>query len=451
MDGVETRLLCELYIDKSIDPRSTKRSLEKIEEYAREEVLDLLPPIDIDQRNRILDGIHRYCAHKLAGRDEIKVKVFTYEKEVDAVKHAYRANYKHGIQLNESDIIQTCIRFCEFGYTNEQIANIIEVRSKYSVGRYVKETRKRRENELATEVGELYVKGDENGKRVYTHKKLAEKIGQSTHRVSDLLDRYYAMQIRDLQTVRHKNAEPLYTHAELAKQFVVTKRLIERAHEKHCDIIFPPEQEQEVEAGSTLEPEAQGNVEADVDAYDDPADNNAKAPHRKWKSWKIQSMLLWLGNEMGLDLWVAADDKNGRYEDIVFSEIPRMRAALPAQKYENVRGVIELIDVMWLEGDDIVAAFEVEESTKIYSGLLRLSDLRLARPTPISLSVVAKPNDKKNVKTQIDRPTFKKAELVSHCTFIAYDMLEKSFNATKSGGSLPSSWRAFLDEIAEQL
>ena len=42
---------------------------------------------------------------------------------------------------------------------------------------------------------------------------------------------------------------------------------------------------------------------------------------------------------------------------------------------------IELIDVLWLDGNAIVAAFEIESTTSIYSGLLRMSDL-LARQLP---------------------------------------------------------------------
>ena len=41
---------------------------------------------------------------------------------------------------------------------------------------------------------------------------------------------------------------------------------------------------------------------------------------------------------------------------------------------------IELIDVLWLQGNAIVAAFEVESTTSIYSGLLRMSDLVAMQP-----------------------------------------------------------------------
>jgi hypothetical protein len=39
-----------------------------------------------------------------------------------------------------------------------------------------------------------------------------------------------------------------------------------------------------------------------------------------------------------------------------------------------------MIDVLWLDGNAIVAAFEIESTTSIYSGLLRMSDLLAMQP-----------------------------------------------------------------------
>jgi hypothetical protein len=52
-----------------------------------------------------------------------------------------------------------------------------------------------------------------------------------------------------------------------------------------------------------------------------------------------------------------------------------MKAALPLQFDEATNRTIELIDVLWLQGNAIVAAFEIESTTSIYSGLLRMADL----------------------------------------------------------------------------
>ena len=49
-----------------------------------------------------------------------------------------------------------------------------------------------------------------------------------------------------------------------------------------------------------------------------------------------------------------------------------------------------MIDVLWLQGEAIVAAFEVEHTTTIYSGLLRMADLVSMQPNlKLDLFIVA--------------------------------------------------------------
>jgi hypothetical protein len=57
------------------------------------------------------------------------------------------------------------------------------------------------------------------------------------------------------------------------------------------------------------------------------------------------------------------------------------RAILPKQFDPVTNRTIELIDVLWLDGNSIEAAFEIEGTTSIYSGILRMSDL-LAHTVP---------------------------------------------------------------------
>lgn len=49
--------------------------------------------------------------------------------------------------------------------------------------------------------------------------------------------------------------------------------------------------------------------------------------------------------------------------------------SLPLQFDDATNRTIELIDVLWLDRNSIVAAFEIESTTSIYSGLLRMADL----------------------------------------------------------------------------
>ena len=83
---------------------------------------------------------------------------------------------------------------------------------------------------------------------------------------------------------------------------------------------------------------------------------------------------------------------------------------LPSSISGPVADTIGLIDALWFEksSDSIVAAFEVEQTTSIYSGILRLYDLALspAGQEVKGLYLVA-PDDRENeVQAQINRPAF---------------------------------------------
>lgn len=167
---------------------------------------------------------------------------------------------------------------------------------------------------------------------------------------------------------------------------------------------------------------------------------------------EIQWLLLNLGEQMGLDVWVARNDKSKSYNGHDFSEVRSLRNELPIQFDAATNKTIELIDVLWLRENAIVAAFEVEHTTSIYSGLLRMSDLISMQPNlKISLYIVA-PDDKRDrVFSQINRPTFSrlKPKLREICQFIPYSTLREKVEQAQAQGLLRYLRPEFLDELAE--
>jgi hypothetical protein len=121
---------------------------------------------------------------------------------------------------------------------------------------------------------------------------------------------------------------------------------------------------------------------------------------------EIQWLLLKLGNDMGLDIWVARNDRNKSNHGRSLSSFPRLKTTLPHQFDEATSRTIELIDVLWLKGNSIQAAFEIESTTLIYSGLLRMSDLITMQPNlNIPLYIVAPVERREKVISEINRPT----------------------------------------------
>jgi len=80
---------------------------------------------------------------------------------------------------------------------------------------------------------------------------------------------------------------------------------------------------------------------------------------------------------------------------------------LPTQFNDATNRTIELIDVLWLNSNTILAAFEIEATTSIYSGLLPMSDLLALQPNlDLALFLVAPDERRAKVRQEIKRPTF---------------------------------------------
>ena len=88
---------------------------------------------------------------------------------------------------------------------------------------------------------------------------------------------------------------------------------------------------------------------------------------------------------------------------------------------------IEQIDVLWLKRSEIVRAFEVEHTTSIYSGILRMADLLAMQPNiTIKLHIVAPTSRRDKVFQEIGRPVFAALggrALSEICTFLSYESL----------------------------
>lgn len=165
---------------------------------------------------------------------------------------------------------------------------------------------------------------------------------------------------------------------------------------------------------------------------------------------EVQWLLLKLGSDMGLDVWVARNDRGRLYQGRPLSDVPRMKETLPLQFDEATTRTIELIDVLWLRGNAIVSAFEIECTTSIYSGLLRMSDLVAMQPNlKIPLYLVAPDERRNKVVTEINRPTFARLSppMSQVCSFIPISALRERLRGIAS--VVQYLRPEFIEDIAE--
>ncbi len=167
---------------------------------------------------------------------------------------------------------------------------------------------------------------------------------------------------------------------------------------------------------------------------------------------EIQYHLLNLGAELGLDVWVARNDVSRQCNNTVLGSMPHVVDELPAQFNEATNQTIELIDVLWLKGNSIVAAFEVESTTSIYSGLLRMSDLLALQPNlDIDLYLVAPDDRRSKVEQEILRPTFNLRDkpLAQVCGFLPFSKLIDTVTGIRKLGLASALKPDFLKKTAE--
>lgn len=166
---------------------------------------------------------------------------------------------------------------------------------------------------------------------------------------------------------------------------------------------------------------------------------------------RLQHLLLTLGNELGFDVWVATNDRGRQCEGTALGQLPGILDKLPTQFNDATTRTIELIDVLWLKGNSIEAAFEVECTTSVYSGLLRMSDLLALQPNlSIKLYLVAPGERQSKVDREIMRPTFRLREtpLCSACGYLVSEDLTKKVESIRKLGVVKSLRPIFLDDIA---
>lgn len=157
-------------------------------------------------------------------------------------------------------------------------------------------------------------------------------------------------------------------------------------------------------------------------------ENNVLSEHTT-----IQWKLIRLGLKAGAKVWIPKSDQeriNKNYAFNDFEEEFTTGIDIPIKYVNN-------IDVVWKEGFRIDAAFEVENSTQIFSGLLRFSDLKIIAPNSNYPLFIVAPMEKRNrLIEQIRRPTFKELEFEKKVRYLPYETIneiDKFFENSTSG------------------
>ena len=151
---------------------------------------------------------------------------------------------------------------------------------------------------------------------------------------------------------------------------------------------------------------------------------------------KIQWQLIRLGLKTGSKVWIPKSDQSKIQSEFGYTEFEEQFTSgidTPAKFVDN-------IDVVWKEEFRIDAAFEIENTTAIYSGLLRFSDLKIVAPNSNYPLFIVAPQSKRNrVIEQMKRPTFKMLDFDQKVRYLPYETIEaidKFFESSTEGLSV---------------
>jgi len=162
---------------------------------------------------------------------------------------------------------------------------------------------------------------------------------------------------------------------------------------------------------------------------------------------EMQYHLLKIGAALGYDVICAMNDKSKSFNGASFSfhclpDFPKMDAD------KDTLNTIKLIDVLWYEKgtNNIIGAFEVEKSTSIYSGILRLTDLAFSIGDGDEVFYIIIPDAReKDVRLQLSRPSIRNNRILIH--YIVFSDLRQHCEAICKFGES----HAILQKIAKKV
>ncbi|SRR6266566_1048326 len=169
----------------------------------------------------------------------------------------------------------------------------------------------------------------------------------------------------------------------------------------------------------------------------------------------IQWLLAKIGQRLGCKVWIASNDQHRAWEGERLGDLS-INALPPLWMDPEFQKTISLIDILWLKNAvgkgaaNIVAAFEIEHTTSIYSGLLRMSDLVTSFPAiGFPLYIVTPQARLDSVRHELSRPTFQALELHKKCGFFSEEQLIKEADNIMKWAASPSAIEKLASRVED--
>lgn len=168
--------------------------------------LEVLPPIEVNQHNELIDGWHRWTAHKKNEATSVTVTVTETKSEAEFLMLAIKRNSAHGAQLADGDKKKMAVRLYAVGtgLDKKTIAETLSVSEK-SVSRYLSDIEKQLREQRKETIQAMYL-------ACHTQDEIAAAVGVGQKTVSNELESFSNFgQVSKITKTLAEFAEPDFT------------------------------------------------------------------------------------------------------------------------------------------------------------------------------------------------------------------------------------------------
>src|SRR5262245_30093284 len=140
--------------------------------------IEVLPAIEVNQNNELIDGWHRWTAHKTVEAKSIPVTITVTKSDVELLALACLRNAAHGLQLSDKDKSKMAIRLyaAGTGLNKEKIAEALSVTHR-SVTGYLTDIDEQLRKERKEKIQAMWL-------RCYSQEEIAKVVGVDVATVS---------------------------------------------------------------------------------------------------------------------------------------------------------------------------------------------------------------------------------------------------------------------------
>lgn len=212
-NGVVDIKVSDVVFREDLYPR-IKHDATVVQKYA--DNLEVLPPIEVNQRNELIDGFHRWTAHRKVEAKTIRATVTPTTSDAELIGLAIDRNAKHGLQLSQEDK-RKLARQLYLAKTHDRSAlkTLLSVSEK-SLSNWLSDIDQAEREERKRRILEMWL-------ACYTAEEIAAVIGQTQQHVSEQIEALSQISVNVQKSVKVGFSEddwkpPLYNVWTFAKK-----------------------------------------------------------------------------------------------------------------------------------------------------------------------------------------------------------------------------------------